>query len=89
MYTSLLTCSLGDPFDVTSLDDTTVAVSTNNCIDIININSTKTEKRIEISKLCCGITHHNGVLLWCEKQRGIHMMKLSDDRVPIVKRVTQ
>jgi hypothetical protein len=33
----VITCSLGDPFDVTSLDDTTVAVSTNNCIDIIII----------------------------------------------------
>ena len=80
----VITRSLCDPFDVTCLDDTTVVVSTNNCIDIININSTKTEKRIEISKLCCGITHHNGVLLWCEKQRGIQMMKLSDDRVPIL-----
>ena len=76
-----LTCLLGNPFDVTCLDDTTVAVSTYNGIEIININSTKTERRIKSSKLCYGITHHNGVLLWCEYQRGIQMMKLSDDRV--------
>jgi DNA-binding beta-propeller fold protein YncE len=76
-----ITCSLGYPFDVTCLDDTTVAVSTGNGIDIINIDSTKTERRIKSSKLCYGITHHNGVLLWCEQQRGIQMMKLSDDRV--------
>jgi DNA-binding beta-propeller fold protein YncE len=76
-----ITCSLGNPFDVTYLDDTTVAVSTNSGIEIININSTKRKRHIKISKPCHGITHHNGVLLWCEQQRGIQKMKLSDDRV--------
>ena len=59
----VITCSLGESCDITCLDDTTVAVSTNNCIDIISINSTKTERRIKTSKPCDGITHHNGVLL--------------------------
>ena len=77
----VINCSLGKPFDVTCLDDTTVAVSTDSGIEIININSTKIERRIKTSKICCGITHHNGVLLWCEDERGIQMMKLSDDRV--------
>jgi predicted nucleic acid-binding Zn-ribbon protein len=72
-------CSLGCPFDVACLDDTTVAVSTYSGIEIININSTKTERCITTSKPCGGITHHNGVLIWCEQQRGIQMMKLSDD----------
>ena len=74
-------CSLGGPFDVTCIDDTTVAVSTANGIEITNIVSTNTERRIKTRKPCYGITHHNGVLLWCEYQRGIQMMKLSDDRV--------
>jgi hypothetical protein len=73
-------CSLSNPFDVTCLDDTTVAVSTYSGIEIININSAKTERRIETSKQCCGITHHNGVLLLCELERGIQMKRLSDDR---------
>jgi DNA-binding beta-propeller fold protein YncE len=77
----VITCSLGKPFDVTCLDDTTVAVSTDSGIEIININSTKVERRIKISKPCHGITNHNEVLLWCEDERGIQMMKLSDDRV--------
>ena len=77
----VITCSLGRPFDVTCLDDATVVVSTNNGIEIININSTKTERRIKTSRPSRGITHHNGVLLWCEHQRGITMMKLSDDKV--------
>jgi DNA-binding beta-propeller fold protein YncE len=76
-----ITCSPRNSFDVTCLDDTTVAVSTSNGIEIININSTKTERRIQTSKPCYGITYHNGVLLWCEPERGIQMMKLSDDRV--------
>jgi hypothetical protein len=76
-----ISCSLGYPFDVTCLDDTTVAVSTYSGIEIINIESTKTERRITTSKPCRGITHHNGVLLWCEQQRGIQMMKISDDIV--------
>ena len=77
----VIPCSLGYPFDVTCLDDTTVAVSTDNGIEIINIDSTITVRRIEISKLCRGITHHNGVSLWCESDRGIQMMILSDVRV--------
>ena len=74
-------CSLGDPFDMTCLDDTTVAVSTDNGLEIINMKSTKTGRCIKTSKECRGITHHNGVLLWCELQTGIQMMKLSDGRV--------
>jgi hypothetical protein len=69
------------PFDVTCLDDTTVAVSTTNGIGIVNIDSVETERFIKTSKPCCGITYHNGVLLWCEYERGIQMMQLSDDRV--------
>jgi hypothetical protein len=45
-------CSLGDPFDVTGLYDTTVAVSTDNGIEILNIDSKKTERRIKTSKPC-------------------------------------
>ena len=74
-------CSMGHPFDVTYLDDRTVAVSTDNGIEIINIDTKKTERRINTSQCCYGITYHNGVLLWCEEQRGIQMMKLSDDRI--------
>jgi hypothetical protein len=55
-------------------------VSTNNGIEIINIDTKKTERCISTSQCCYGITYHNGVLLWCEEQRGIQMMKLSDDR---------
>ena len=77
----VISCSLGYLFDVTCLDDTTAAVSTYNGIEIINMDSTKTKRRIMTSKPCHGITYHNGVLLWCEIQRGIQMMKPSDDRV--------
>jgi DNA-binding beta-propeller fold protein YncE len=77
-------CSLNFPFDVTYLDDRTVAVSTSNGIFIINIDTKTTERRINTSQCCYGIAYHNGVLLWCEEQRGIQMMKLSDDRSTIL-----
>jgi hypothetical protein len=76
----VIRCSLGYPIDVTYLDDRTVAVSADTGIEIINIDTKKPERRINTSELCCGITYHNGVLLWCEKNRGIQMMKLSDGR---------
>ena len=71
--------SLGQLRDVTYLDDTTVAVSKNKGIEIINIDTKKSEKSINTSQGCHGITYHTGVLLWCEEQTGIEMMKLSDD----------
>jgi hypothetical protein len=77
----VITCSLSHPFDVTYLDDRTVAVSTWNGIEIINIDAKKTERRIYTSQKCSGITYHNGVLLWFEQQRGIQMMKLPGDRI--------
>jgi DNA-binding beta-propeller fold protein YncE len=74
-------CSLGYPLDVTYLDDRTVAVSISTGIEIININTNKTERCINTNQWCYGITYHNGVLLWCEVNRGIQMMKLSDDKI--------
>jgi DNA-binding beta-propeller fold protein YncE len=72
--------SLGEPIDVTYLDDRTVAVSTNMGIERINIDTKTIERRINTSQRCFGITYHNGVLLWCEEKKGIQMMTLSDDR---------
>ena len=44
-----ITCSLGRTADVTLIDDTTVAVSTSNGIEIINLDSGKTERCIMTS----------------------------------------
>jgi hypothetical protein len=56
-------CSGSIPFDVTYLDDRTVAVTTNNGIEMIKIDTKITERCINTSQRCCGITYHNGVLL--------------------------
>jgi DNA-binding beta-propeller fold protein YncE len=77
----VIPCSLDHLFGVTYLDDRTVAVSTANGIEIINIDTKKTERLINTGHICGGITYHNGVLLWCGQQSGIQMMKLSDGRV--------
>lgn len=58
-------------------------------IEIIHIESTKTERHIKTSQRCYGITHHHGVLLWCEKQRDIQMKKLSDDKVTTLVKQTK
>jgi hypothetical protein len=47
-------CVLGYPFGVTYLDDRTVAVSADNGIEIINIDTKKTERCINTSKWCYG-----------------------------------
>jgi hypothetical protein len=77
----VIPCSMLYLVDVTYLDDRTVAVSGDNCIEIINLDTKTTERRINTGQYCYGITYHNGVLLWCEQQRGIQMMKLSGDRI--------
>jgi hypothetical protein len=68
-------CSLGQPRDVAYLEDTTKG------IEIINIDTKKSERSIITCQVCHGKMYHNGVLLWCEEQRAIQMMKLSDDRI--------
>jgi hypothetical protein len=50
-------------------------------IEIINIDTKKSERSINTCQVCHGKMYHNGVLLWCEEQRAIQMMKLSDDRI--------
>ena len=76
-----ISCLSGHPYGVSCLDNITVTVSTYNDIKIINIESTKTVRRIKTGSPWFGITHHNGVLLWCEPERAIQMIKLSDDKV--------
>ena len=56
-------------------------MSTDNGVEIQNIDSNKTERHIKTSKPCFGMTDHNGILLWCEYQKGIQMTKLSVNRL--------
>jgi hypothetical protein len=49
-------------------------VSAVNGIEIINIDTKTTERRIKTSQRCYGITYHHGVLLWCEERKGIQMI---------------
>jgi hypothetical protein len=57
-----------------------MSLSTWNGIEIINIDTKKTERRINTDQCCCGITNHKGVVLWCEVKSGIQMMTLFEDR---------
>ena len=65
--------AIRDAFDVTCIDDTRLAISTGKLkqISILNIASKRIEKIINTSDWCFGITQSEGLLLFCEKSRGI------------------
>ncbi|CAG2249038.1 unnamed protein product [Mytilus edulis] len=68
-----------NPFDVTCIDDKTVAVTTyaDNKIVIVDTKSKQVTKTIETGK-CRGITHRQGQLLYCEIGKGIVGIQLSN-----------
>lgn len=68
-------------FDVTCLDDTTVAVtsskSSHSGVNIVDVRSRKIVKFLERDFPCYGITTLRGSLLYCAEGRGIKMMNVS------------
>ncbi|XP_071146311.1 uncharacterized protein [Mytilus edulis] len=65
-------------FDVTSIDDKTVAVSSDNPnrkrINIIDVE-TKTRRSIATADKCYGITHKDGSLIVCVQGKGLQTVK--------------
>ncbi|XP_071137239.1 uncharacterized protein [Mytilus edulis] len=75
------------PFDVTCIDDKTVAVTTftDNKIVIVDTKSKQVTKTIEPGK-CCNITYIQGQLLYCEIGKGIQAINVSNNKeITIVK----
>ncbi|CAC5387285.1 unnamed protein product [Mytilus coruscus] len=66
--------------DITFVDDSTVAASTENAIEIINIHSKVTARKIDMRN-CYGIRYYNGKLLCNVLLRGIHEIHLSNGKV--------
>ena len=58
-------------YDVTSIDINTIAVSTNTCISIVNIDTHLIMQNIKNNNLCYGITHCDGKLYYCHEKEGI------------------
>ncbi|VDI64031.1 Hypothetical predicted protein [Mytilus galloprovincialis] len=80
-------CSPLQPFDVTCIDNKTVAVTmfTNNKIVIVDTKSRRVTKTIETGK-CRGITHRQGQILYCELEKGIQAINVSNKKkITIVK----
>jgi hypothetical protein len=73
-------------FDVTCIDDTRLAISTgiHQQISILNIASKKIEKIINTSDWCYGITQYEGLLMFCEKSRGISRVQLSHNSISLL-----
>jgi DNA-binding beta-propeller fold protein YncE len=74
-------CSPHFSRDVTLIDDSIVAVSTSGDVRIINIDTKCTERVIKTTEGWYGIAYHKGMLLWCERSKGLIKMELSDDRI--------
>ncbi|XP_071169812.1 uncharacterized protein [Mytilus edulis] len=63
---------------VAFIDDSTIAASVNNTIEIINIVSKLTDRVIPIHGDCVGIWYYNGKLLCNVLKKGIQEVSLSD-----------
>ena len=77
--------AIRNAFDVTCIDDTRLAISTGKLkqISILNIASKKIEKIINTSDWCFGITQSEGLLLFCEKSRGISRVQLPGNSISL------
>ncbi|XP_063434053.1 E3 ubiquitin/ISG15 ligase TRIM25-like [Mytilus trossulus] len=67
--------------DITFVDDITVAASTHNAIEIINLDSKVTKRFISITGECYGIRHYKGKLLCNVMSKGIQMIHLSNGEI--------
>lgn len=67
--------------DVTFVDDSTIAASLNNAIEIITIHPKKTKRVISIPGECRGLRYYNGKLLCNVISKGILMIQLSNGQI--------
>ncbi|CAC5407163.1 unnamed protein product [Mytilus coruscus] len=70
------------PFDVTCIDDKTVAVTTlfNNTIVIVDTETKQFTNTIKTG-ICRGITYRQGQIIYCEIGKGIVAIQLSNNKV--------
>ncbi|CAG2190026.1 unnamed protein product [Mytilus edulis] len=67
------------PFDVTSIDNRSVAVIQHETIQIIDLSSNRIEKTIKLnSMVTSGISYGQHTLFYCEPGKNIHMLKPTD-----------
>ncbi|XP_052101088.1 uncharacterized protein LOC127735040 [Mytilus californianus] len=75
------------PADVSCIDDRTIAISYNYYpfqIEIINISSKQTEKLINTSSMCYGITNGQRKLIYCLYGKGIMSVDFTGDDVSTI-----
>ena len=66
----------GSVYDVTSIDANTIAVSCDNVIVIVNIDSQNIVHTIQNDHTCYGISHCDGKLYYCHEYDGIRRFDL-------------
>jgi hypothetical protein len=63
-------------YDITNIDTNTIAVSTDKCISIVNIDTQNVLHTIQNGHTCYGITHCDGNLYYCSSNEGIRRFAL-------------
>ncbi|CAC5408751.1 unnamed protein product [Mytilus coruscus] len=85
-----ISLSPSNTFDMTCVDNNTVAVTSgtpNKGINIVDIESKTIKQTILTENACHGITHNNGLLFCCVEKKGIYRVDLKDSSVKhIIKR---
>ncbi|VDI04288.1 Hypothetical predicted protein [Mytilus galloprovincialis] len=73
--------SIRYPVDGTCIDDKTVAVSFPDSkeIQIINVSTKTVDRTIQTAGDCYGLCYSGGYLLYCNADRGIHKVNMSDN----------
>jgi DNA-binding beta-propeller fold protein YncE len=69
--------------DVTCIDQNTAVVTSpvDKFIQLVDINTGKTVKRINTNTTCSGITSINGMLVFCSIGEGLRKVDLKDERI--------
>jgi hypothetical protein len=68
-------------YDITSIDTNTIAVSTDKCISIVNIDTYNILHKIKNGHTCYGITHCDDKLYYCSDSEGIRRFGLMTNQL--------
>lgn len=69
--------------DFACIDQNTAAVTSlvNKFIQLVDLNTGKAVKRINVNTTCSGITSTNGMLVFCSIDKGLRKVNLKDERI--------
>ncbi|CAC5364543.1 unnamed protein product [Mytilus coruscus] len=74
---------IGSTFDVVFIGDDSIAVTSGNSktINIIDLEKQKLKKSIKVDSHNYGTVYKDGHMIYCVREKGLHMIDLSDDSI--------